>query len=68
MNPNTVPPAARDVVWIKHALQTAIELEYSTLPLYLSAMFSLEVQNYTAYNAIRSIAMEEMVHMAIAAN
>lgn len=68
MNPNTVPPAARDVAWIKHALQTAIELEYSTLPLYLSAMFSLEVQNYTAYNAIRSIAMEEMVHMAIAAN
>lgn len=68
MNPNTVPPAARDVAWIKHALQTAIELEYSTLPLYLSAMFSLEIQNYTAYNAIRSIAMEEMVHMAIAAN
>ncbi|MET5021062.1 ferritin-like domain-containing protein, partial [Burkholderia pseudomallei] len=45
MNPNTVPPAERDVVWIKHAVQTAIELEYSTLQLYLSAMFSLEVQN-----------------------
>jgi hypothetical protein len=36
--------------------------------LYLSAMFSLQVQNATAYTAIRSIAMEEMVHMAIAAN
>jgi hypothetical protein len=31
-------------------------------------MFSLEVQNYTAYNTIRSVAMEEMVHMAIACN
>lgn len=68
MNPNTVPAAARDIAWIKRALQAAIELEYSTLPLYLSAMFSLEVQNYTAYNAIRSVAMEEMVHMAIASN
>jgi len=65
----TTPPAAtRDLAWIKQALQTAIELEYSTLPLYLSAMFSLEVQNYSAYNAIRSVAMEEMVHMAIAGN
>jgi hypothetical protein len=58
----------RDLDWIKQSLQSAIELEYSTLPLYLSAMFSLEVQNYTAYNTIRSVAMEEMVHMAIAAN
>lgn len=58
----------RNVDWIKQSLQTALELEYSTLPLYLSAMFSLEVQNYTAYNTIRSVAMEEMVHMAIAAN
>lgn len=58
----------KDLSWIKKQLQTAIELEYSTLPLYLSAMFSLEVQNYSAYNIIRSVAMEEMVHMAIAAN
>jgi hypothetical protein len=57
-----------DLVWIKQSLQSAIELEYATLPLYLSAMFSLEVQNYTAYNTIRSVAMEEMVHMAIACN
>jgi hypothetical protein len=61
-------PSTRDLAWIKQSLQSAIELEYATLPLYLSAMFSLEVQNYTAYNAIRSVAMEEMVHMAIACN
>ena len=58
----------KDLTWIKESRQSAIELEYSTLPLYLSAMFSLEVQNYTAYNTIRSVAMEEMVHMAIACN
>lgn len=58
----------RDLAWVKQQLQSAIELEFSTLPLYLSAMFSLEVQNYTAYNVIRSVVMEEMVHMAISFN
>ncbi|MBT2405525.1 MULTISPECIES: ferritin-like protein [unclassified Streptomyces] len=61
-------PARRNVPWIRAALQTAIELEHSTLPIYTSAMLSLEVQNYTSYNTIRSVLMEEMVHMAIAAN
>lgn len=61
-------PVVRDLAWIKQALQTAIEIECSTLPLYFSALFTLKVQNYSAYNQIRSVAMEEMVHMAIAAN
>jgi hypothetical protein len=58
----------RGLAWVRQQLQSAIELECSTLPIYLSAMFSLEVQSNTAYTAIRSVAMEEMVHMAIAAN
>lgn len=64
----SIEPARRDIAWLHEALQSTIALEHSTLPLYLSAMFSLEVQNYPTYNAIRSVAMEEMVHMAIAAN
>lgn len=64
---NTTPDK-KDLDWIKKQLQSAIELEFSTLPIYLSSLFSLEVQNYTAYNVIRSVAMEEMVHMAIASN
>jgi len=67
-NDTPSPQPNRDLHWIKGELQSAIELEWSTLPVYLSALFSLEVQNYTAYNLIRSVAMEEMVHMAIAAN
>lgn len=58
----------RDFEWLLASLQTAIALEHSTLPLYLAAMFSLRVQSFTAYNLIRSVAMEEMVHMAIACN
>lgn len=68
MTATAAQSAANGLPWIQQALQTAIELECSTLPLYLSALFSLKVQNYTAYNQLRSVAMEEMVHMAIAAN
>jgi hypothetical protein len=57
-----------DIAWLRRALQTAVELEHATLPLYASAMLCLEVQNYVTYNAIRSVLMEEMVHMGIAAN
>ena len=53
---------------IKHALQSAMELEHSTLPLYSFAMYSIRTQTYTAYNLLRSILMEEMIHMAVAAN
>ena len=62
------PRYLRDVNWIRGALQTAIALEHSTMPLYCAAMYSLEVQNYPSYNTIRSVLMEEMLHMAAACN
>jgi hypothetical protein len=58
----------RDLTWIKNALQTAISLEHATMPPYVAATYSLKVQNFTAYNLLRSIAMEEMVHMAATCN
>lgn len=50
-------------------LQKAIELEHSTIPPYLTAMFSLRPGTNTqiAQN-IREIVIEEMLHMTIAAN
>lgn len=68
MNQFATPPELRDLAWIRGALQTAIALEHATMPVYCAAMFSLEVQNYPSYNAIRSVLMEEMAHMAAAAN
>lgn len=68
MNQFATPPDLRDLAWIRGALQTAITLEHATMPVYCAAMFSLEVQNYPSYNAIRSVLMEEMAHMAAAAN
>lgn len=48
-------------------LQKAIELEHSTIPPYLTAMFTIDDKtNPFAYNVIRSVVMEEMLHMTLA--
>lgn len=50
-------------------LQKAVELELSTIPPYLTAMFSLfPRKNREAASIIRSVFMEEMLHMLLAAN
>lgn len=50
-------------------LQMAIELEFSTLPPYLYALYSIKPgTNAEASGRIRSVAMEEMVHMCLACN
>jgi hypothetical protein len=50
-------------------LQKAIELEHSTIPPYLTAMFSLKPgSNQSIAQLIRSIVMQEMQHMTIACN
>src|SRR4030095_15954359 len=50
-------------------LQSAIELEHSTIPPYLQALYSIKHdQNTIVADLIRSIVVEEMLHMTIAAN
>jgi hypothetical protein len=50
-------------------LQAAIELEHSTIPPYLSALYSIKTgTNRDAAAIIRSVVIEEMLHMTIAAN
>ena len=54
---------------LKKNLQDAITLEFSTIPPYLTAMYSLkEGHNTQVYDVIRSVVMQEMLHMAQAAN
>ncbi|ALU44032.1 ferritin-like domain-containing protein [Pseudoalteromonas rubra] len=54
---------------LHHDLQLAIELEFSTLPVYLTALYSIkEGTNQCAYTVIRSVVMEEMFHLTNAAN
>lgn len=50
-------------------LQKAVELELSTIPPYLTAMFSIHPEKNTASSVIiRSVFMEEMLHLTLAAN
>ena len=50
-------------------LQVALELEHATIPPYLCALYSIpDGSNVTASGLIRSVAMEEMLHMVLAAN
>jgi Ferritin-like len=52
-----------------HHLQTAVSLELSTIPLYLTALYSIEESsNREVQLLLRSVVMEEMLHMCLAAN
>jgi hypothetical protein len=54
---------------ILSALQDAIELEHSTIPPYLYALYSLDAdKNGTVAEIIESIVVEEMLHMTLACN
>ena len=54
---------------VREKLQSAIELEHSTVPPYLYAMYSLDpAKNGEIVSIIRSIVVEEMLHMTLASN
>ena len=54
---------------IREKLQAAIELEHSTVPLYLYALYSLDpAKNGEIVSIIRSVVVEEMLHMTLASN
>ncbi|MFZ1692190.1 MAG: ferritin-like protein [Flavobacteriales bacterium] len=70
--PGAAPKRARaipDAASLKAHLQIALELELSTLPPYLTAQASIvDETNLEAAGLIRSVMMEEMLHMILAAN
>lgn len=54
---------------LKELLQAAVELELSTIPPYLCALYSMHQEgNDEAKLVIRSVVVEEMLHMVLAAN
>src|SRR5262249_44844149 len=60
---------ARQASDLYQFLQSAIELEHATIPAYLQALYSIKHdQNRVVAALIRSIVVEEMLHMTIAAN
>ena len=54
---------------LRNHLQTALELEHSTIPPYLCALYSIkDGSNTAASQIIKSVVMEEMLHMTLVAN
>jgi len=54
---------------LRDHLQWAIELEHSTIPPYLCALYSIEPgRNLEAIEVISSVVVEEMLHLTLAAN
>lgn len=54
---------------LQEHLQVAIELEHSTIPTYLCALYSLQDgHNAAAAAVIKSVVIEEMLHLTLAAN
>ena len=68
----SVPTENQDVKWLKESLATALKIEYSTVPPYLCALWSIEQDFYPHhpyYRSIRdSIIQEEMLHMGLICN
>ena len=62
-------PEINDIAGLHSALQTALALEHATIPLYLYALFSIKRgRNREIAEIIRSVVMEEMLHMALVGN
>lgn len=58
-----------DIEELKRHLQAAVQLEHGTIPPYLTALYSIHPgTNPDAYHVIRAVAVEEMLHLTLAAN
>jgi len=54
---------------LRAAMQHAVELEHATIPVYLYTLYSLRLgSNQEVASIIRSVVIEEMLHMTIACN
>jgi rubrerythrin len=53
---------------IKQLLRTAIQLEFTTIPLYLTALWSIIDQSHPVAKSIRAVAHEEMLHLSLLCN
>jgi hypothetical protein len=57
------------VAELQRHLEAAIQLEHATIPPYLTALYSIRPgTNAEAFNIIRVVVVEEMLHLTLAAN
>lgn len=61
------PPAT--IEDLRRYLQAALEVEHLTIPVYMTGMYTIKPgTNRQAHDTIRSVVLEEMLHLTLAAN
>lgn len=53
---------------LRDHLQAAVDLEFWTIPFYMSAMYSIKDRSSNAYQMIRTVVNQEMLHLQSASN
>lgn len=53
---------------LQQLAQLALQVEFATIPVYLTGMYSLADVGSVPYQVLRSVVMEEMFHLNLAAN
>jgi hypothetical protein len=57
-----------DLASLQESLQSAIHLEWSTLPPYLCGLWSITDPTGPVYDLVNSVVLEEMLHLGLACN
>ncbi len=65
---DTITGGISTLAELQEALQTALELEFSTLPPYLCAQWSIDVDPSNTAAIVQDIALQEMLHFGFACN
>ncbi|MBS0505253.1 MAG: ferritin-like protein [Proteobacteria bacterium] len=69
MSTPALPALIRSLHDLREHLQAALELEHGTIPPYLAALYSIRPgRNRAAAEIIRTVVVQEMLHMALVAN
>jgi rubrerythrin len=70
MHPGLADQVSRErrLELLKQTLQQAVELEFATIPLYLSALWSIKDNLHPVAKSIRNVVQEEMLHLSLASN
>lgn len=58
----------RGLAWLARSLRIAAKIEFSTIPPYLCALWSIKDQTSPTASTIRHVVQEEMLHMSLVCN
>jgi hypothetical protein len=66
--PLRLTPKQYNLEYLHEHLQNAVDLEFWTIPFYMAAMYSIQDKSDPAYQLIRTVVNQEMLHLQSAAN